>query len=150
MPKRISTTFTNVIIQLAKQKKYLGCNAGRNLFVDTDGKLYPCHMFCKEDSFVMGDLIQEQFHLDEMKKMTTINRFQSDTCINCISKNVCSYWCKGIQYVSYKDMYQVSPIRCIFQNAILKEAIKGYSRWYQQKDKVFFKNLVELCKGVEV
>lgn len=126
-PISVSTTFTNTFIQIARKTTYRGCTAGRHLFVDTDGNLYPCHMFCNDDSFLLGNAVNGELDTVKMKENVGIDRFSAEECSECISQNLCRYWCKGLQYNSHHDMYKLVKARCIFQNAILEEGIKAYS-----------------------
>lgn len=142
-PKSASTTFTNTLIQLAKKTAYRGCTAGKHLFIDTDGKIYPCHMFCNDDYFVLGNINDDVYYIDKMQENVNIDRSGSEECSECISQNICGYWCKGIQYISNNDMYKTIKARCVFQNAILEEGIKAFSYIGRDKGlcKTFLSNL---------
>ncbi|WP_054743378.1 radical SAM/SPASM domain-containing protein [Cellulosilyticum ruminicola] len=149
--KRIATTFTNTILQIANKTQYTGCTAGRHWFVDTDKKVYPCHMFCNDEVFQLGDLEVGKYDLVKIDKMANVSRLDSTACATCISQKVCTFWCKGIQHLSYGDMYHVSEPRCVFQNAIMEESIKICNEIAhdQEKKNILIKHMKEAYQQVK-
>lgn len=150
-PTGISTTFTNTLLQLAKKSVYRGCTAGKHLFIDTDGKIYPCHMFCNDDDFLLGSIQDSIYDTAKMQESVNVNRFGNEECSKCISQKVCGYWCKGIQYLSNDDMYKTIKTRCIFQNAIMEEGIKAYSKLGRNEERyrIFLRNISRINDKVK-
>ena len=129
------------IIQIAKHEYMRNCSAGKSFLWDTDGKAYPCQMFCNDKEFCIGSL-EEGISEDAVKNFLTYNREQTKECMDCIAKNVCSVWCKGIQYLSNHDIYKVCNERCVFQRAIVEESVLrlAYLREHPQKAEIFWNN----------
>lgn len=113
------------ITQIATNKFKRNCSSGHSLFVDTDGNLYPCQLFCNDDSFQLGNIYAGVIDKNKVEENANIDRFDGEDCQNCIARKICMYWCKGIQNLSKGDMYKVCETRCIFQKAIMEESIKA-------------------------
>ncbi|CAH1058182.1 radical SAM/SPASM domain-containing protein [Paenibacillus pseudetheri] len=113
------------LIQLAKGKYVDSCSAGHSVFVDTDGGIYPCHMFCNDDQFLLGNVRDGGMDREKVNVQANIDRMDGDRCKVCIAQSVCSFWCKGIQYLSTGDMYEVLDSRCVFQIANVEECLKA-------------------------
>ncbi|RDY31930.1 radical SAM/SPASM domain-containing protein [Lachnotalea glycerini] len=121
--KKIASLVIMPIIQIAKKEYLRSCTSGRSFIWDTDGKAYPCHMFCNENEFLIGD-IEEGINSDKSEFLANIDREEGRHCQKCIAKLVCSVWCKGIQFLSNKDVHEVCKARCVYQIAIVEECVK--------------------------
>ncbi len=129
------------IIQIAKHEYMASCSAGKSFLWDTDGKAYPCHMFCNHQEFCIGSM-EEGINGEMVNRFLEYNRESTNECIGCIAKNVCSVWCKGIQYLQNNDIHKVCSERCTFQKAIVEESILWlvYLRQNPDKAKIFWHN----------
>lgn len=137
----ISSQFVLPILLVAKNRYVRSCPSGHSIFVDTDNKIYPCHMFCNEQSFCMGDTVSGiDGNLAEY--YANIDRETEDECKNCIAKNQCNFWCKGIQFLSNKSMIIPCKARCVFERAVIEECIKelAYLRKHDNEEKKFWGN----------
>lgn len=112
------------MVQIIKDKTIKSCSAGHSILVDTDGSIYPCHMFCNDETFLMGD-IYKGVSADKVEELANISRLDSPACQKCICKKMCTYWCKGIQLIANGNMYEVCPARCIAAKANFEECIKA-------------------------
>ena len=139
--QKIPSLLIMPIIQLAKHKYMRSCTSGQSFIWDTDGKAYPCHMFVNAPEHELGNM---EVGLDKGKveKILKINREDGVACQQCIAKNVCSVWCKGIQFLSNKDMYEVCKPRCTFQKAIVEECILRLGSFTKSTEqaKIFWNN----------
>lgn len=140
-PGKIASGIIAPIAQIIKHKHVRSCSAGHSVFVDTDENVYPCQMFCNYDEYKIGDL-EHDWDKDMIYKMANCNRFTSKECRNCISREICTVWCKGIQLNSHGNMYSVCKPRCVFQNTITEECIKAVARLKKGTDeyKTFLMN----------
>lgn len=120
---KIASGIIAPILQLAKNKHVRTCTSGHSVFCDTDGSIYPCQMFCNEEEYKLGD-IDNGWSKKRSEKLSNITREDDESCKNCISRNICFMWCKGIQLLSKGDMYKVCEPRCVFQRANTEECIK--------------------------
>lgn len=124
---KIASGIVAPILQIAKNKHIRTCSSGHSVFCDTDGSIYPCQMFVNEDEYKLGD-IENGWSKARSEEISNISRMESKECKECIARNVCFMWCKGIQLQSNGDMYQICNPRCIFQKANTEECIKLLAR----------------------
>lgn len=66
----------------------------RKLFVDTDGKFYPCERVSEEDPQMNIGSIQDGFDLKAMDFMINHGKMISDECLNCWNLRRCCF-CLG-------------------------------------------------------
>lgn len=137
----IASQFVLPILLVAKNKYVRSCPSGHSIFIDTDNKIYPCHMFCNEPSFCIGDTING-IDRNLAEYYANIDREMGDECRTCIAKNQCNFWCKGIQYISNKSMITPCKARCVFQRAVIEECIKTLAdlRKNENEGKKFWNN----------
>jgi len=149
--KAVATGIIAPLILLAKDKLHGSCSAGHSIFVDTDGGIYPCHMFCNDDEFLLGNIKEKSIDVDNINRNLNIKRYDGEQCRTCIAQNVCSVWCKGIQYLTNGDMQSVLDARCIFQRAIVEESIRTLAKLADKKldSKVMLKNYSKIAKLVK-
>lgn len=148
--KKIAPGVVAPIIQIAKRKMNSSCSAGHSIFVDTDGEIYPCHMFCNDDHFSLGNINSELLNHASISNNINIKRKEGEACKHCIAQNVCSIWCKGLQYLNTGDMHNVLKERCVFQRAIFEECIKTLYKLKNdsEKMKILSQNLKRMMNMV--
>jgi radical SAM protein with 4Fe4S-binding SPASM domain len=122
-PGIIPTGMVAPIFQIVHKKTVHNCTSGHSLLIDTDGKAYPCQMFCNIDEACIGS-VKDGLQGKLVKYYANISRFKGEKCQNCIARNICVVWCKGIQLLSHGDMYEVCQARCVYQKVIMEECIK--------------------------
>ena len=124
---RVASGIVAPILQIAKNKHIRTCSSGHSVFCDTDGSIYPCQMFCNEDEYKLGD-IENGWSMEKSEEISNITRNDSEECKNCLARNICFMWCKGLQLQSNGDIYQTCKPRSIFQRANTEECIKLLAR----------------------
>lgn len=122
-PGIIPTGLVAPIFQIVHKKIVGNCTSGHSLLIDTDGKAYPCQMFCNSAKACIGDS-ENGLRGEIIKDYANVSRFNSSTCQECIARNICVVFCKGIQLLSNGNMYEICPPRCVYQKAIMEECIK--------------------------
>lgn len=142
-PGIIPTGVVAPIFQVVHKKITGNCTSGHSLLIDTDGKAYPCQMFCNNVEACIGDM-DKGLSGDKIKNYANISRFNSSDCQNCIARNICVVFCKGIQLLSNGSMYRVCAPRCVYQKAIMEECIKFLARL--NKASTEYANLLENYK----
>lgn len=115
------------ILQIAKNKHVRTCSSGHSVFCDTDGSIYPCQMFCNLDEYKLGD-IETGWSAERADSLSNISRMECEKCRNCVARNFCFMWCKGLQLLSNNDMRKTCDARCVFQIANMEECIKAFMR----------------------
>lgn len=126
-PGVVPTGIIAPIFQIVHKKITGNCTSGHSLLIDTDGKAYPCQMFCNNAEACIGN-VESGLDADNIKNYANISRYDSSDCQNCIARNICMVFCKGIQLMSNLDMYKVCTPRCVYQKAIMEECIKFLAR----------------------
>lgn len=117
-------SFINPIFQIVQRMVQKECGAGRSVFIDTDGKIYPCHMFCNDDEYLLGDINEKTFNKYKGAKHSDTSKKNSIKCSDCIAKNLCSVWCPGLNYLMNQSLLNPEEIRCAFMKTIVEENIK--------------------------
>lgn len=121
-------------------KKICGCGTG-TVFIDVDGKRYPCQMF---SPISMGE--------DKLKRVNCINFHDEDKfcfkeCCNCVLRNICPK-CFGMNYIENGDISKPPAFLCqsfkiqFLENCKLIELMIGKG---QIKE-----NVIELQKIIEI
>ena len=128
----LSSLMLMPLIKLAKREYNHNCSSGRSFFWDTDGSAYPCHMFCNDKDYRIGGM-DEDFDSERANSFISHQRTESEVCRNCIAEKSCFVWCKGIQYISSGDIYNVCSPRCVFQKAIVEESVLLIARLKKNK-----------------
>lgn len=136
---------TPLIYMLQNKIKY-ECNAGYSVFVDTDGTIYPCQMYCGFDNFNIGNVWKGTLNKERILRLRSVNRQDNEECMKCIAKGVCLVFCKGLHWLMKGDVRKVCDVRCIFQRAITEECIKTISRIKKgtTEYKVFLENVCRI------
>lgn len=131
---KIASGLVAPMIQVMNNKFHGSCSAGRSVFVDTDGEIYPCHMFCNDSNFSLGNVKEETIHRTKIERNISVSRLDSEVCKGCIARKVCSTWCKGLQYIVNNDQNKPLRERCEFQKAVLEENIRELARLNEQSE----------------
>jgi radical SAM protein with 4Fe4S-binding SPASM domain len=141
--RKLATGIYANLIQIAKNKYQPSCSAGHSLFADTDGHLYPCHMYCNDDNFILGAALEGWVDEDRINENANLDRLESDICKECISQNVCPIWCKGLNHLVNSNQFNVIDVRCVFQKTIVEEGLKALVKMKENASdyEVFVKNL---------
>ena len=94
------------------KKKYSprsSCGIGYNLMIDSDGSVYPCHVYKKDNYYI--DNIADRHLVDIVKKQIFINlkKINVNTikkCSKCNLRYLCGGMCSAWQHEECKDLYQ--------------------------------------------
>ena len=115
---------------------------------DTDGSIYPCQMFCNLDEYKLGD-IETGWSAERADSLSNISRMECEKCRNCVARNFCFMWCKGLQLLSNNDMRKTCDARCVFQIANMEECIKAFMRVKNNDEKsaLFWNNYKKVERG---
>lgn len=123
------------MVQITKKTYLRSCTSGQSFFCDTDENLYPCHMFCNDPDYKLGNL-EEGIHPEKSEEIANVSKEKSEFCSKCIARNICAVWCKGLQYLYNDNLWIVCKARCVYQRAIFEECLKRLSK-IDQRNKFF-------------
>ena len=142
----ISKGIIGALSEVASNKYKRSCQSGHSLFIDSDGDIYPCQLFCTNESYLLGNVYEEKIDKVKSEYIANVDRMNSEFCKKCEARKICMYWCKGIQKQANGDIYKVCEPRCIFQRAIMEECIKALARLKKgtKEYKVFWENIYKL------
>ncbi len=102
-------------------------------------------MFCNSAKACIGDS-ENGLRGEIIKDYANVSRFNSSTCQECIARNICVVFCKGIQLLSNGNMYEICPPRCVYQKAIMEECIKFLAKL--DKKSISYTNLLKNYKNL--
>lgn len=92
------------------------CDAGtRQLFVDSNGNVYPCHLFASSIDFAIGNVFKTRIEdLWKSKKLTIFKEgieMEKCSCLNCELWDLCNGGCMGLSWINNKTLTSPDP-RC--------------------------------------
>ena len=119
----MSSIFANLIWHLSKKQKTKHCDAGLNITIAPDMRIYPCHTIANDRANSIAcepGFLKEMAQSAVFEKMRTMSRNDYDKCSECIAKNVCNVFCKGM----CETCKEPPEERCIMMRVFLKETIK--------------------------
>lgn len=125
----MSSMFANLIWHLSKKQKTKHCDAGLNITISPDMRIYPCHTIANDRANSIAceaGLKSEMDRNEAFNKMKNMSRNDYSKCSECIAKNVCNVFCKGMCEISKEPPEE----RCIMMRVFLKETIKFLTEIY--------------------
>lgn len=142
--KPISVFATSTLLKIIKREKEPECGAGESFSITPDLKIYPCHMFADLPEFGVDFNNKLDFTIElnhYFIQTRNANRDAINRCNNCISKNLCSHWCKGCSYKSTQTFNSVVNDRCILEQTFTNKAIKFLVSDYKKYKDIIDKNI---------
>ena len=112
------------------------CGLGHNLYIEPDGKTYPCYAWCSPEH-QLGDLSRESLaQLLSRKELLAVMNHGVDTnrkCKNCEVRYLCGGKCKI--YVKDKHDIDSPDFDCEEKKAAILKDAETYSRFLYQTEK---------------
>lgn len=110
-----------------------GCGCGNEyVAVTPEGDIYPCHQFVGQESFKMGNLLDQPFSLDleQKEKFSKANIFTKIGCADCWAKFFCSGGCNANNQDFNGDILKPFELSCEMEKkrvecAIMLQAAKA-------------------------
>lgn len=113
------------------------CQLGiKSVNVDIDGRLYPCVQFVENEKFVIGDC-KDGIDIEKRKALIESSHKEKEICKNCAINKRCKHTCACRNYMTTKDVNEVSPLVCEFERMLIKIADSVASRLYEKNSKLF-------------
>lgn len=107
-------------------KRITGCGAGTEyLSITPEGDIYPCHQFVGNETYKMGNIMEEEITLPkEMQSMfKNAHVYTKEDCKDCFSKFYCSGGCHANALSFNGDISKPYKIGCEMQRKRLECAI---------------------------
>ena len=115
------------------------CKFGlENLYVATDGILYPCVQFVGNPKFAIGNC-KVGIEINKRDKLRKNAYKEDDICRKCSIRNRCNHTCCCKNYVTTKDINKVSPISCQTEKIFIKISDEMAEKLYKNYPKIFIK-----------
>lgn len=121
-----SSLINGTFLGLLYKTYFQSCSGGDGFYlVDTDGDIFPCHIFCNDNDYKMGNIYTDKV-IDENleKEFLKNNRSHCIDCQSCIAKNVCKVWCNGLQKLYNGAEDKILIERCIFEKAVVEHGLR--------------------------
>lgn len=120
MPK----IFTGIILSIAKRQYQEDCGAGDSISVTPDKKIYPCHICADDEKFAIpfeGEIEENKLKNNYFQDVKKYTRDSLEKCNQCIAKNICPYFCKGILIQNGGKLFED---RCLMMEIFTKKTIE--------------------------
>lgn len=107
-------------------KRITGCGAGTEyLSITPDGSIYPCHQFVGDETYLMGNILDENLVLpQEMKDyFRSTHVYTKDDCKECWAKFYCSGGCHANAINFNGDISKPYKVGCEMQKKRLECAL---------------------------
>ena len=105
-------------------KRLTGCGSGcEYVAVSPEGKIYPCHQFCEQEEYLMGDVWGGEGVQGVEDYFATNIVTRKKECENCFAKYYCSGGCAANNIKFGGGMDNVTPITCAMMRKRLENAL---------------------------
>lgn len=140
----VNGTFLGLIYKMY----FPSCKGGDGFYlVDTDGDLFPCHIFCNNTGYKIGSIYSNEGVNQELERgFLQHNKSHCNECQDCIAKNVCKVWCNGLQQLYNGTEDEPLTERCIFQKAIVEHGIRRIVElklYEKKKYEILIRHMIE-------
>ena len=144
MPK----IFAGLLLHIIKRTYQEDCSAGFSFCVSPDLKIFPCHV-CADDvnyGVDFSENFQKKIKINEnYQKVCAVQKDKIEQCNSCISKNVCSYICKGM---ICRNSYKLPLERCLMMQIFTKKVICFLAEEYENNRDSIKQVLLKVSMGV--
>ena len=105
-------------------KRLTGCGSGcEYVAVSPEGKIYPCHQFCEQEQYCMGDVRGNEGVPGVADYFATNIVTRKKDCENCFAKYYCSGGCAANNIKFGGGMDSVTPVTCAMMKKRLENAL---------------------------
>ncbi len=123
----LSRLVVGLLLRIVKREYQSDCTAGHSVSITPAGVIYPCHTFAGSPEY--GVPFDDDFgmhKLDENKYFSAVRkatRQDTPACAECIGKQLCAYWCRGISMCYNNDIHSVLKERCIIMDRVTRKVV---------------------------
>lgn len=146
----VDITVLSLVSKIITKKKSKDCSSGRAVLVDNKGDTYPCQMFYNSEKYNLGNVLSDDIEKINIRglEVHNLNRFHVNECKNCIAKNICYSWCRGLNYLKNGEILSTIYEKCLQQRILLEETLVGLAKIKEHKDnaKIFVENYNKIIK----
>jgi len=106
-------------------KRVSSCGAGvEYLAVSANGDIYPCHQFCGEKEFYMGNILQDNFSPDKnIRELMAEAPLKREDCKTCWARYLCGRGCAATSYFLGGSLTRPHSLSCALQKMRLERAL---------------------------
>jgi radical SAM protein with 4Fe4S-binding SPASM domain len=126
----IPKAFVFIFLSIANRKIATTCRAGQDITISPDLRVYPCHInasTCTKSEPCEDGLSENMQNNTDFHSMQNIKREDVTACLQCVAKNLCAVFCKGL---SSNSLSTPPAERCLIMNIFLKRVISFMAHQY--------------------
>lgn len=131
--------FESKIKSYINEKKFCGdeCTLGmKNVNIGTDGNIYPCMQLVDTQEFIIGNC-KKGIDKNAREKLINNSQKELEVCKTCAIRKRCKHTCACRNYMTTKDINEVSPIVCEIERMTIEIADNVAGRLYKENSKLF-------------
>lgn len=113
------------------------CKFGlENLYVSTDGTLYPCVQFVGNSEFAIGNC-KDGIDIKKRDELRRNAYKEIDICMQCSIRKRCNHTCCCQNYITTKNINKIAPISCQTEKTFIKISDELAEKLYKNYPKIF-------------
>lgn len=135
-----------LLCRIMRREYQKDCTAGRSFTFVPQGRIYPCHTFAMDERY--GEETKSSFSFEQLDdnefyaSVKYASREKIEKCVNCIGRNLCPFYCKGLSNSTYGDINHIFNERCIMLEKLIIACVKYLS------SERFIKNRKNVMKNI--
>lgn len=113
------------------------CKIGKKFIIlGTDGNLYPCMQFVKDQKFIIGNC-KNGIDFKAISSLMQNSKKEDIICKKCDINKRCNHTCSCKNYILTKDINKLSPVVCELEKIIIEVADNMAEIVYNKNPKLF-------------
>ena len=105
-------------------KRLRGCGCGNEyICITPEGDIYPCHQFVGQQSFKMGNIMENTFDISMKQEFAQSNVYSKEDCKDCWAKFYCSGGCAANSWQYEGDILKSHKLSCDLEKKRIECAI---------------------------
>ena len=113
------------------------CKMGmKTINIGTDGNFYPCMQFVGDSNFIIGNC-KDGINVEARNKLIMSSGKENEICKDCSINRRCKHTCSCKNYMTTKDINNLSPIICETEKIIIDISDRMAEDLYNKNSKLF-------------
>lgn len=108
----------------------------KNVNIGTDGNIYPCVQLVGVQEYIIGNC-KNGINKKAREKLIANSQKENEICKTCAVRKRCKHTCACRNYLTSKDINEISPIVCEIERMTIEIADNVASRLYKENSKLF-------------
>ncbi|CAM2939167.1 radical SAM protein [Hathewaya histolytica] len=145
--EKVPRMFVGILMRIIQREYHQDCSAGYSFTITPDKIIYPCHCFSDKKEFALdfSELLTKNDFMNNKRfyEARLATREQVSECKECIAKNVCGAWCKGLTFVETGSLESVLEARCIMVKILVEKIVKFLVSEYPKNKENIRNNIIK-------